>query len=199
MDILTNSMMEAAEEEYEMAERDRKVKDGITDCTVVADGVWSPRSYGHSYKAKSGIACIIGKYSKKILFLGIRNKFCSICAIAKRKEVAAQNHVCYCNLAKSSPAMEADILAEGFKTSETTQKLRYNIFIGDGDSNVYSKILENCPYARHVRKIECANRLVKNVTKHLHIFSTENARNKKLMPAQMINHTGKFARKIISI
>lgn len=192
-------MVEAAKEEYRLAEEEGKVRNGIADCTVVVDGGWSQRSYGHSYKAKSGVACIIGKRCKKILFLGVRNKYCSICAIARRNNVCVREHDCYCNWSGSSPAMEADILAEGFRNSETTQQLRYTTFIGDGDSNVFSKILESCPYARHIRKIECANHLVKNATKHLHIFASENSKNKKLMPAHVINHIGKFSRKIIAI
>lgn len=192
-------MDEAAKEEYEIArDRGNIVNGDIATCTVIVDGGWSQRSYGHKYSAKSGVACIIGKATKKLLFMGVRNKYCSICAIAQSKSATTPPHICYCNWTSSSSAMESDILAEGFRCSETMYKLRYTTFIGDGDSNVYTKILETVPYSRHVRKIECANHLVKNMTKHLHAFADENKQNKKLMTNHIINHVGKYCRKVIS-
>lgn len=59
--------------------------------------------------------------------------------------------------------MEASIIVEGFKTSEAMYGIRYAKFIGDGDSNVYKKILEQRPYKDlTVQKVECRNHLYRN-------------------------------------
>ena len=49
---------------------------GVPSIKVVVDGGWSKRRHKHSYNAKSGVAVIIGHYSKKLLFLGVRNTYC---------------------------------------------------------------------------------------------------------------------------
>lgn len=118
-------MSQAAEKEYSIAKEKGKMCGDIAECTVVVDGGWSHRSYGHNYNSKSGVACIIGQNTKNILFLGIRNKYCSICANAKSKSIAVPHHKCYCNWSGSSTAMEADILTEGFRNSEAMYKLRH--------------------------------------------------------------------------
>lgn len=59
--------------------------------------------------------------------------------------------------------MEASIIVEGFKTSEALYGVRYAKFIGDGDSNVYKKMLEQRPYKDlTVQKVECRNHLYRN-------------------------------------
>lgn len=74
-------MNEAAEEEKNIAlEKGHVSKDDIPIIDVVVDGCWSKRSYRKNYSALSGAAAIIGKQTKKILFLGIKNKHCNICA-----------------------------------------------------------------------------------------------------------------------
>jgi hypothetical protein len=47
--------------------------------TVIVDGAWSKRSYKTNYNALSGVASIIGARSKKVLYIGIKNKYCRIC------------------------------------------------------------------------------------------------------------------------
>ncbi|KAI4465290.1 exonuclease phage-type/recb c-terminal domain-containing protein [Holotrichia oblita] len=197
-ECLTKSISEAGQEEYEHAVSIGKVVNGVGRCTVIVDGGWSRRSYGHRYNALSGVACIIGQHSKKILFAGVRNKYCSICSIALHKSVTPQKHKCYKNWEGSSPAMEADIIVEGFQSSEKMHNLWYTAFIGDGDSSVYSKILANVTYCREITKIECANHLVKNVTKHLYNLANESADNKKDLPSNVIQHISKTCRKLIA-
>ncbi|KAK5648270.1 hypothetical protein RI129_003162 [Pyrocoelia pectoralis] len=53
--------------------------DGMPWITVYLDGGWSKRSYGHNYDAASGVGVIIGKRTGRILYMGVRNKFCVIC------------------------------------------------------------------------------------------------------------------------
>ena len=57
--------------------------------------------------------------------------------------------------------MESDIIAEGFRLSETTHGVRYLKVVGDGDSSVMVTIRQAVPYGAFVEKIECANHAVK--------------------------------------
>lgn len=126
METLLADMLEGINEEKRLAVLAGDVDDDSTPwITVIIDGGWSHRSYGHSYTAKSGVAVIIGKRTKKLLFIGVRQKYCSMCAIADKKEAVAPEHTCYKNWTESSPAMEADIIVEGFRLSESMHNIRY--------------------------------------------------------------------------
>ena len=69
----------AGEEEREIAIANNSYHQGVPAVTVIVDGGWSKRTHKHSYNAKSGVAIIIGKATGKILYMGVRIKFCSIC------------------------------------------------------------------------------------------------------------------------
>ena len=49
------------------------------------------RSHKHSYNAKSGVAIIFGAYMKKLLFMGVRNKFCSIMCYCRKHKPATSS------------------------------------------------------------------------------------------------------------
>ena len=155
------AMAKAGEEEKEIAIENNHFHQGIPYISIVADGGWSKRSHKHSYNAKSGVGVIFGLKTKKLLFLGIRNKYCSICAVAHHKEQSSPKHICYRNWSGTSCGMESDIVAEGFRLSERTHGIRYLKMVGDGDSSVMTKVRETVPYGTSVEKIECANHAVK--------------------------------------
>lgn len=140
---LVAAMAETAKEEKEHAIANNMLHQDIPAVKVIVDGGWSKRSHKHSYNAKSGVAVIFGHYTKKLLFLGVRNKFCSVCAIAENKGQEPPQHKCYKNWNGSSPAMETDILCEGFRLSETQYGIRYLYVIGDGDSSVMANIRQS--------------------------------------------------------
>ncbi|KAL4107279.1 hypothetical protein QTP88_017650 [Uroleucon formosanum] len=159
--ILKNSafdeMKKAGDEERKMAIECRNVdSDGIPMCTVVADGQWSKRSYKTKYDALSGVATIIGLKTQKVLFVGIRNKYCIICQKYNSKNEKVPEHECFLNWAKPSTAMEADGVLEGF-----TKSIEMH---GDGDSSVTKKLNELSPYGPtfSIKKIECVNHLLRN-------------------------------------
>ncbi|GBM20882.1 hypothetical protein AVEN_224125-1 [Araneus ventricosus] len=113
-------------------------------------------------------AAIVGLESKKVLFVGVRNKYCVICARAKSKGLKPDEHKCFRNWMGSSSAMEADIIVDGFTKSVEMHGVKYARFIGDGDSNVYKKILDSMPYDNlTVEKIECKNHLLRNMCNKL--------------------------------
>ena len=121
---------------------------GVSYISVVADGGWSHK---HSYNAKSGVAVIFGLHTKKI-FLGVRNKYCSLCAVAENKGQDPQQHTCYRNWNGSSCAMESDIIAEAFRLSEVTHGIRFLKLVGDGNSSVLATIRQRVVYGSYVEK-----------------------------------------------
>ncbi|KAG8189246.1 hypothetical protein JTE90_013774 [Oedothorax gibbosus] len=158
------SMEEAAAEEKRLAiERGDVDVEGVPYFAVVADGSWAKRSYKTNCSFLSGMAAIIGSHTKKVLYLGVRNKFCATCARALQKNIEPPEHCCTKNWEGSSSAMESSIIAEGFLTSMQTYGVKYHQVIADGDSNVYKTILDANPYdTLTVEKIECKNHLLRN-------------------------------------
>ena len=115
-------------------------------------------------------ALIIGYRTGKILFMGVRNKYCMICNRAEQREVPPSHHTCFKNwgVNQSASSMEADIIVEGFRESVNLHQIRYKRFIGDGDSSVFSKLLQASPYpAMVIEKLECRNHLFRNMGKKI--------------------------------
>ncbi|KMQ85339.1 hypothetical protein RF55_16179, partial [Lasius niger] len=71
------NMKMAGEIEKQLALEKNETMNGIPYITVVADGSWMKRSYGTAYDSLSGVGAIISYRTGKILFVGIRNKFCT--------------------------------------------------------------------------------------------------------------------------
>lgn len=138
--VLGDEIKKAGEKEKQLAIQRNDFHHGYPAISVTIDGGWSKRSHKHSYNAMAGVAVIIGCATNKILYVGIRNKFCSICAVAHNKGVSPPNHNCYRNWKGSSGAMESDILVCGFNAAEKMHGIRYMRVVGDGDSSVMSNI-----------------------------------------------------------
>ncbi|KAL4083125.1 hypothetical protein QTP88_028455 [Uroleucon formosanum] len=167
---------------------------GIPMCPVVADGQWGKRSYKTKYDALSGAATIIGFRSNKILFVGIRNRYCCICERSSTLKLKANEHNCFLNWRKSATGMEADGIAEGFVKSVEMHGLKYSRLIGDGDSSVVKRLNEIVPYGPHqlVKKIECRNHLLRNYsTKIMQI--TKNCKYPVLLRKFISSNITKFS------
>lgn len=173
--ISVESMNNAAEKERDLAIAEGRVDDnGIPIIDVIVDGCWSKRSYKKNYSALSGAATIIGKRTGQILFLGIKNKYCCICAHAEKKGQVPRTHKCFKNYTGPSTGMESAILVEGFQCSIDMHGLIYGRIISDGDSSTYSKILQTRPYSNiTVQKIECRNHILRNLCNKLLQLKTD--------------------------
>ena len=158
---LFEAMAQVGVEEKQHAIDTADYHQGVPAVSVVADGGWSKRSHKHSYNAKSGVAVIFGVHTKKLLFLGVRNKYCSICAIAEKRHQEVPTHKCYKNWEGSSSSMESDIVAEGFRLSEQHHGVRYMRVTADGDSSLMSTLIQSVPYGPFIQKVECANHACK--------------------------------------
>ncbi|GBO41369.1 hypothetical protein AVEN_132412-1 [Araneus ventricosus] len=157
-------MHNAAMEEKRLAIEAGEIDaDGIPLLTVVADGSWAKRSYRTNYSSLSGAAAIVGFRTKKVLYLGVRNRYCSVCFKASKLKISPKKHRCCKNWSGSSSGMEADIIKEGFQNSISMYGVKYAKLVADGDSNVYKMILDSRPYDElQVEKIECHNHLYRN-------------------------------------
>ena len=89
--LVTNLLLSAGNEEREHAVVNITFE-GIPACTVVVDAGWSKRSHKHSYNANSGVGVIFGAHTKKLLFIGVHNKYCSTCSIAKYNNAPLPAH-----------------------------------------------------------------------------------------------------------
>jgi hypothetical protein len=149
---------QAGKEEKRLAVEKWSCHDGVPAITVILDGGWSKRSHKHSYNANSGVGIIVGKETGKMLYIGVRNKFCTACS----RNIPLDKHTCFKNWNSSSSEMETDIIVEGFVEAEKVHGVRYTTFIGDGDSSVYPTLLQRVPGWGHaIRNLECANHACK--------------------------------------
>ncbi|XP_075556529.1 uncharacterized protein LOC142588576 [Dermacentor variabilis] len=197
--VLLDQMIKAGKEEKTLAEEAGDFcKDGVTPhITVIVDGGWSHRSHGHRYSANSGVAVIIGKLTKKLLYLGVRNKLCSTCEHYARTGKEKKEHLCYKNWNESSGAMESDIIVEDFQRSVEMHGVEYRTFIGDGDSSVLHQILTKVEYGRFVKKRECANHVVKCYTTRLYAIAKETKGISAYLSGPRIKRIKNGARKAI--
>lgn len=117
----------------------------------------------------------MGYKTKKVLHIGVRNKYCSVCQKANTFNKPPTEHVCYKNWNGTSTSMEADIIVDGFRQSIEMHNLIYNIIFGDGDSSVIKKIQLAKPYGKDiiVQKIECTNHILRNYSVRLRDISTK--------------------------
>ena len=115
------SMAEAGRREGELALERGCYHEGVPTITVIVDGGWNKRSHKHSYIAKSGVAIIAGKETGKLLYVGVRNKYCHACA----RQIPQNDHTCYRNWAASSSEMETDIILEGFLEAERVHRVHW--------------------------------------------------------------------------
>lgn len=95
-------MAEAIEEEKILALENNDLDEyGLPKITVVTDGAWSKRSYRSNYSALSGVVTLIGYYTRKVLWVGVKNKYCALCERSK-DPIRIQNHKCNKNYSGSS-------------------------------------------------------------------------------------------------
>lgn len=167
---------EALLEEIQMA-KDRGDVDsgGNALITVICDGSWGKRSYGKGFSSLSGSAAIIGANTKKVLYFGVKNKYCHVCAMSYADNCPPNQHECNISYEGASSGMETAILVEGFLFCEKLGA-RFNKMISDGDSSAFKEITEQCVYKNpdvEIQKIECTNHLFKNAQKKINGLCTD--------------------------
>lgn len=109
------------------------------------------------------------------MFIRVRNKYCSICQKACANNREPPVHLRYKSWNRTSTAMKADIIVEGFRQSIPMHNIIYHKLIGDRDSSVLKKIMLEKPYGNNldVKKIECANHILRNYLNRLVDIATK--------------------------
>lgn len=100
-------------------------ENGIPLISVIADGAWSKRLYKINYDASSGVPCIVGARTGKLLFLGVRHKYCPVFERRQVEKLEVKEHVCFKNWSGTSTLIEADNILEGFKRSMEMHGVKY--------------------------------------------------------------------------
>ncbi|XP_022908270.2 uncharacterized protein [Onthophagus taurus] len=183
--VVSKQLKDAGEEEVAIAKGKGDVDDhGVALVSVVSDGAWSKRSYRTNYNAASGVGVIIGEATKKILHIGVRNRYCRICT---EHFTNRRTHKCFKNWSGPSTAMESDIFLEGFQHSVGVHGLKYIKLIGDGDSSVTKKLNSVKPYGTClIEKVECINHLLRNFSNKLVELSKKvRSTSGKFVPLQL--------------
>jgi len=116
-------MKAVGREEKQHAVEKNSNHQGVPAVSVIVDVGWSKRTHKHSYNALSGVGVIIGKYTGKLLYIGVRNKYCAAC-VNNNKEQKKTNHICFKNWEEASALMESDIIVEGFNLAEQQHGVR---------------------------------------------------------------------------
>jgi len=96
--LAKESSIDALQEEIDMsiASGDVDAK-GNALITVICDGGWGERSYGKKFNSLSGCAVLVGVRTNKVVYFGVRNKYCHTCKIAQSKFMPVKQHVCNIN------------------------------------------------------------------------------------------------------
>ncbi|KAK2722180.1 hypothetical protein QYM36_002661, partial [Artemia franciscana] len=173
---LDNVIQVHGKEARDLAMSDGRIsEDGIPYTRVILDAGWDKRTKGHDYNAKSGHAIIFNYYTKNVLFVSSKNRYCYICSCARTKKVPPLDHFSYLNWNGSSSGMEQDMMVEGFVLSILIHGLRYLQFIGDGDSIVHQRLIERVTYGKGIVKHECSNHVPKNFIGDLYSLAKTNS------------------------
>lgn len=160
--VCQNSMKTAAQEEKKKSDEKGKTS-GIT---VSGDGSWRKRGFSSLF----GFVSLIGWYTGKVVDVLVKSKYCKSCEFWKKKadteeykewfETHEEN--CQANHEGSAGKMEVDAVTEMFKRSESLHNLRYENYVGDGDSKTFKGIVDSQPYLHFiVKKKECIDHVQK--------------------------------------
>lgn len=175
---------EALEEEIKLAkERNEVDSAGNALIAVEFDGSWEKRAYTSNFTSLAGCAAIIGLRTKKILYSGVKTKYCHICKIAESENTTAPKHDCNRNWDGPSSGMETQIIIDGFKHC-AEKGARFHKYVGDGDSSTYKALRDIQIYKDPfipIEKFECINHLFRNFFKQF----------KALLKSTKINNKGR--------
>lgn len=140
----------------------------IKSCAAL-DGSWGQRSYGHRYNSASGCAAIIGTRTKKVCYVGCKNKRCIVCnlnAQRSKNNLKPKKHKCYRNYKGPSGGMEPAIIIDGFEKL-LHKGIKFTTVVTDGDSTTVAKLKNSCKYGHEIRQQLCCNHALKALGKKL--------------------------------
>ena len=121
--------------------------------------------------------------------IAIKNNFCKPCSVWEKKKGTAEYEEwyeehepdCTANHQGCAGKLEVDGIKEMFSRSEEKYAVKYEYYIGDGDSKVFKSVSEAEPYGDEleVKKIECIGHVQKRMGTRLR--NLKKASGKKLL------------------
>ena len=139
------------------------------DVAVSCDGTWQRRGHQSLY----GIQAAIAADTIKVLDYEIQSKYCAECQAHSGWDQTTTNYqtwkaghhpTCNINYSASSNSMEAFGAEQMWCRSLKKHNLRYTIYIGDGDSASYERIVHANPYGETpVQKSDCCGHIQKRM------------------------------------
>ncbi|XP_062565825.1 uncharacterized protein LOC134228068 [Armigeres subalbatus] len=138
----------------------------VKSCAAL-DGSWGQRSNGHRYNSASGCAAIIATRTKKVCYVGCKNKRCIACNINMtrvKNNQPIREHKCYRNYKGASGGMEPAIIIDGFEVLRH-KGLKFTTVVTDGDSTTVARLKNSCKYGPEIRHQLCCNHVMKNLGK----------------------------------
>lgn len=169
-DVAEKSMQKAVQEAILHNEVDGP---NTRDLSVAYDGTWQKRGY----KSKNGVCTLTSLDTGKVLDVEVLTKFCSGCVKCGASQNKKDNHVSKCikNYEGSSGGMETVAAVSIFNRSEVKRGVRYEFFLGDGDSKAHQAVVESDPYnGLEVKKLECVGHIQKRMGTRLRNFKIKN-------------------------
>ena len=144
--------------------------DGILDIAVSYDCSWHKR--GHC--SKYGVAAVIDLDTNMIIDFEVLSKFCYKCTLSFSElgdspeyDEWLKGHKPFCDINFEGPSgnMEAEIAVKLWRRSIKTHKLRYTVFLADGDARTHAKLNDEKVYGQDltVAKLECINHCAKRL------------------------------------
>ena len=172
----------------------------IIDSDICIDGSWQERGYS----SLSGVVTGISREKKKVLDVQIFSKFCHACSRWENRKGTPEydtwklTHVCSRNHVGSSGSMEAAGAVKMFSQSLEKYNLRFGHYIGDGDTDSFTKVVASKPYGDFIpKKLECVGHAQKRLGTRLRNLRKEK-KNDKLSDGKKIGGKGRLTDKMIN-
>ena len=144
-EVARESMKAAVEENFTTESQENN------NMIVSGDGSWLKRGY----TSLQGFSSLIRHENGKVIDVAPKQSFCRACEEHPEEDTEeyrewSEKHkqVCSANHSGSSRKMEVDGIVEIFKRSEEMYGIKYNYYVGDGDSKVYKAVCDAEPYGQ---------------------------------------------------
>eukprot|EP00794_Sanderia_malayensis_P001550 gene1550-1713_t len=177
----------------------------IANVAVTVDGTWQRR--GHS--SKNGVVFVISVRTGEVLDYVVKTKYCQECIYHEKDNknsesyqdwVKEHNSKCSMNHQGSSDSMEMASAIDMFLRSMETRSLKYGTFVGDGDTDCFANVKEQC-YKKYgdryvVTKEECVGHVQKRLGTALRKYKNS-MKGKKLKDGKTVGGKGRLTDKNI--
>ena len=177
----------------------------LANVPVTVDGTWQRR--GHC--SKIGIVFIISVHTGEVLDYIIKSLVCHSCINHNHDDKQSKEYKdwfekhkinCLINHSGSSDSMESDGACEIFIRSIERFSLKYNTFVGDGDTGCYGKVRDRCygifGESYKVIKEECVGHVQKRMGSGLREFKRKH-RGMELSDNKVVGGKGRLTDQVI--